>query len=70
VALRSLGAHYCYDELQIVSPLPLVSGMEPLTIILPSWTFVALDVPVREWPRVPGCRVSDLIETYARNGAW
>lgn len=30
VALTSLGAHYCFDELEAISPLPLVSGVTPL----------------------------------------
>lgn len=29
-ALTSLGAHYCFDELAAISPLPLVSGVAPL----------------------------------------
>lgn len=29
-ALTSLGAHFCFDELAAVSPLPLVSGVAPL----------------------------------------
>ena len=29
-ALTSLGAHYCYEELEAISPLPLVSGVAPL----------------------------------------
>ena len=29
-ALTSLGAHYCFDELEALSPLPLVSGVAPL----------------------------------------
>jgi len=29
-ALTSLGAHYCYDELAAISPLPLVSALAPL----------------------------------------
>ncbi len=29
-ALTSLGAHYCFDELAALSPLPLVSGVTPL----------------------------------------
>ena len=29
-ALTSLGAHYCYEELETISPLPLVSGVAPL----------------------------------------
>lgn len=29
-ALTSLGAHYCYRELEAISPLPLVSGVAPL----------------------------------------
>ncbi|MHB2168163.1 aspartate/glutamate racemase family protein [Alsobacter sp. R-9] len=29
-ALTSLGAHFCYRELAELSPLPLVSGVEPL----------------------------------------
>ncbi|PPD14847.1 MAG: aspartate racemase [Methylobacterium sp.] len=30
VALTSLGAHFCFDELAALSPLPLISGVEPL----------------------------------------
>lgn len=30
VALTSLGGHFCFDELQALSPLPLVSGVAPL----------------------------------------
>lgn len=30
VALTSLGAHFCFDELAARSPLPLVSGVAPL----------------------------------------
>jgi len=29
-ALTSLGAHYCFDELKAISPLPLVSALTPL----------------------------------------
>lgn len=29
-ALTSLGAHFCFDELAAISPLPLVSGVAPL----------------------------------------
>ena len=29
-ALTSLGAHYCFDELVAISPLPLVSAVTPL----------------------------------------
>ena len=29
-ALTSLGAHYCFEELEALSPLPLVSGVAPL----------------------------------------
>ncbi|MGH1577925.1 aspartate/glutamate racemase family protein [Planktotalea sp.] len=29
-ALTSLGAHYCFEELQAISPLPLVSAVTPL----------------------------------------
>ncbi len=29
-ALTSLGAHFCFDELAAISPLPLVSGVRPL----------------------------------------
>ncbi len=29
-ALTSLGAHYCFEELARISPLPLVSGVAPL----------------------------------------
>ncbi|WP_341213086.1 aspartate/glutamate racemase family protein [uncultured Limimaricola sp.] len=29
-ALTSLGAHYCFNELAAISPLPLVSGVAPL----------------------------------------
>ena len=29
-ALTSLGAHYCYKELEAISPLPLISGVAPL----------------------------------------
>lgn len=29
-ALTSLGAHYCFEELEAISPLPLVSGVAPL----------------------------------------
>ncbi|MGP1395903.1 MAG: aspartate/glutamate racemase family protein [Inquilinaceae bacterium] len=29
-ALTSLGAHYCFEELKALSPLPLVSGVAPL----------------------------------------
>lgn len=29
-ALTSLGAHYCFEELEVLSPLPLVSGVAPL----------------------------------------
>ncbi|WP_293868017.1 aspartate/glutamate racemase family protein [uncultured Alsobacter sp.] len=30
VALTSLGAHFCFDELAALSPVPLVSGVTPL----------------------------------------
>lgn len=30
VALTSLGAHFCFDELAAISPLPVVSGVAPL----------------------------------------
>jgi aspartate racemase len=30
VALTSLGAHFCFDELAALSPLPIVSGVVPL----------------------------------------
>lgn len=30
VALTSLGAHFCSDELEAMSPLPLISGVAPL----------------------------------------
>jgi aspartate racemase len=30
VALTSLGAHFCFDELAALSPVPLVSGVAPL----------------------------------------
>lgn len=29
-ALTSLGAHFCFDELEEMSPLPLISGVAPL----------------------------------------
>lgn len=29
-ALTSLGAHFCFDELAAISPLPLISGVAPL----------------------------------------
>jgi aspartate racemase len=30
VALTSLGAHFCFDELAAISPLPIISGVAPL----------------------------------------
>lgn len=30
VALTSLGAHFCVDELEAMSPLPIISGIAPL----------------------------------------
>jgi aspartate racemase len=30
VALTSLGAHFCVDELEAMSPLPIISGVAPL----------------------------------------
>ncbi len=30
VALTSLGAHFCMDELNAMSPLPIISGVAPL----------------------------------------